>query len=91
MKFNLINILANIIFLPLTAEDKAMAKKIKKKQDELEKYGGRMKVIGRGTLIHEFDTKEGEVAYWKMIREKANQRAIKSGHKSIEDFVEKNN
>jgi len=49
---------------------------LKAKTETLKKYGGRMVVRGR-CLTMEFDTKEGERAYWAMIRKKAFAKAGK--------------
>lgn len=56
---------------------------IKRKQEVLAKYGGKMVVSGRGNLRIEFETKEGEKAYYDMVREKA------IGNINLEEWIEK--
>lgn len=56
---------------------------IKRKQEGLAQYGGKMVVSGRGNLRIEFETKEGEKAYYTMIRKKA------IGDINLEEWVNK--
>lgn len=59
-----------IFTLRQTEEEKELLKKIIKKQERLARHGGRMVVSRKGGLSHKFDTKEGEAAYNKEVKEK---------------------
>ncbi len=50
-------------------EDIKTLRAIEKKSELMAKYGGRMVVVGRGTLTDSFDTEEGRIAYYDAICE----------------------
>ena len=58
-----------IFSLDISPDEMYRIEQIKRKQDNLAKYGGRMVVRNRRLMIV-FDTKEGEREYWQSVRDK---------------------
>ena len=50
-----------------TEEEKRLSETIDKKQNKLDKYGGKIIISERGGMRHEFPSKELESAYWQEV------------------------
>lgn len=71
MLFKILEKIGLSLGLLLNSEEKENLAYLKKKSIELSMYGGRMVVGRRGSLSHEFKTKEGENRYWKVVKNRA--------------------